>query len=97
MGLEIQVDSLDDMCALMCDNTIPRKRGKNMNQLERYAINQLRDFFSKGLDKGLSYGGKHREDKRFVPIDKDTLYLVMHVIESYITDFEEADAEGEDE
>lgn len=23
MGLEIQVDSLEDMCALMCDNVIP--------------------------------------------------------------------------
>lgn len=25
MGMEIQIDSLEDMCALMCDNVIPEK------------------------------------------------------------------------
>ena len=25
MGIEIQVDSLEDMCLLMCDNVIPKK------------------------------------------------------------------------
>lgn len=28
MGLEIQVDTLEDMCALMCDNYIPKKGEK---------------------------------------------------------------------
>ena len=31
MGIEIEVDSLEDMCALMCDNIIPRK-GTKMKQ-----------------------------------------------------------------
>lgn len=28
MGMEIQVDSLEDMCALMCDNVIPKPKRK---------------------------------------------------------------------
>ena len=26
MGLEIQVDTLEDLCALMCDNVIPKRK-----------------------------------------------------------------------
>ena len=26
MGIEIEVNSLEDMCALMCDNRIPKRR-----------------------------------------------------------------------
>lgn len=26
MGIEIEVNSLEDMCALMCDNVIPKKK-----------------------------------------------------------------------
>lgn len=33
MGMEIQVDSLEDMCALMCDNVIPKRR-KGMTRKE---------------------------------------------------------------
>ena len=29
MGIEIEINSLEDMCALMCDNRIPKKRGKD--------------------------------------------------------------------
>lgn len=28
MGMEFVVDNLEDMCALMCDNRIPKQRGK---------------------------------------------------------------------
>lgn len=28
MGIEINVDSLEDMCALMCDNRLPKKKKK---------------------------------------------------------------------
>ena len=28
MGMEIEVNSLEDMCALMCDNRLPRKKPK---------------------------------------------------------------------
>jgi hypothetical protein len=28
MGIEIQVNSLEDMCALMCDNRIPKQKPK---------------------------------------------------------------------
>lgn len=27
MGMEIQIDTLEDMCSLMCDNVIPSKEG----------------------------------------------------------------------
>lgn len=26
MGMEIQIDTLEDMCALMCDNVIPKRK-----------------------------------------------------------------------
>lgn len=29
MGIEIEVDSLEDMCALMCDNVIPKRRSND--------------------------------------------------------------------
>jgi len=28
MGLEIEIDNLEDLCALMCDNRLPRKKPK---------------------------------------------------------------------
>lgn len=28
MGIEIEINSLEDMCALMCDNRIPKKKPK---------------------------------------------------------------------
>ena len=28
MGIEIEVNSLEDMCALMCDNRLPKKKKK---------------------------------------------------------------------
>lgn len=28
MGIEIEVNSLEDMCALMCDNRIPKRKPK---------------------------------------------------------------------
>lgn len=28
MGMEIEVNSLEDMCALMCDNRIPKQKPK---------------------------------------------------------------------
>ena len=36
MGMEIQIDSLEDMCALMCDNVVPegRRRMTNKEALE---------------------------------------------------------------
>lgn len=33
MGLEIEVNSMEEMCDLMCNNQLPtKKRKKNMNQ-----------------------------------------------------------------
>lgn len=26
MGMEIQIDTLEDMCSLMCDNVIPERK-----------------------------------------------------------------------
>lgn len=37
MGIEIQVNSLEDMCALMCDNVIP-KRGEIITNKEAIEI-----------------------------------------------------------
>ena len=31
MGIEFTIDNLDDMCAVMCDNVIPRKEKKEMD------------------------------------------------------------------
>ena len=38
MGLEIEVDSLEDMCALMCDNRLPRKRKKKNKEKGAHQI-----------------------------------------------------------
>lgn len=32
MGLEIEVNSLEDMCLLMCDNVIPKKKPRGGTQ-----------------------------------------------------------------
>lgn len=40
MGLTIEVDNIDDLCELMCNNTIP-KRSKFMSKEE--ALNYLKD------------------------------------------------------
>lgn len=36
MGIEIQVDSLEDMCLMMCDNVIPKPRRKNTDGAKLY-------------------------------------------------------------
>jgi len=36
MGIEIQVDSLEDMCLLMCDNVIPRKKPRREDGAKLY-------------------------------------------------------------
>ena len=43
MGIEIEVDSLEDMCALMCDNVIPKRRSND----KRDRMQELR-----GMDEG---------------------------------------------
>lgn len=35
MGMEIQIDTLEDMCALMCDNVIPSKKGDEEDGREK--------------------------------------------------------------
>ena len=40
MGLTIEVDNIDDLCDLMCNNTIPQ-RSKHMSKEE--ALNYLKD------------------------------------------------------
>ena len=40
MGLTIEVDNIDDLCDLMCNNTIPQ-RSKHMSEEE--ALNYLED------------------------------------------------------
>ena len=35
MGIEIQVDTLEDMCELMCDNKIPRREKRKETPQER--------------------------------------------------------------
>ena len=31
MGMEIQIDTLEDMCSLMCDNVIPERKDDREN------------------------------------------------------------------
>lgn len=33
MGIEIEVSSLEEMCALMCDNRLPRKKPRQPAEL----------------------------------------------------------------
>ena len=35
MGLEIQIDTLEDMCALMCDNVVPERKEEKKNGREK--------------------------------------------------------------
>ena len=34
-GIEISVNSIEEMCVLMCDNLIPQERRKRMSRTER--------------------------------------------------------------
>ena len=35
MGIEIEVNTLEDMCALMCDNRIPEKKDQKDGEKEK--------------------------------------------------------------
>lgn len=48
MGMEIVIDSLEDMCALMCDNVIPEKDPENTeipagHDSDRDSLNSVRN------------------------------------------------------
>ena len=47
MGMEIQVNSLEDMCALMCDNVIPKrsKRMKLIIDIDEYDLEWIRNGY----------------------------------------------------
>lgn len=36
--MEVTVDNLNDMCALMCDNVVPQKGKSNMERFYNYVI-----------------------------------------------------------
>ena len=38
MGMEVTIDSLEDMCSLMCDNRIPKKERKNDTRANHVSI-----------------------------------------------------------
>lgn len=35
MGIEIQIDSLEDLCKLMCDNELPEKEEESKKEEEK--------------------------------------------------------------
>lgn len=54
MGMEIQVDSLEEMCSLMCDNVIPKRR-KGMTREEAKKVFLNRGFVE--VDGGIIFDG----------------------------------------
>ena len=51
MGLEITVDSLEDMCRLMCDNVIPKGKA-NETRDKQHGLREV--------DKGEAQGEVHK-------------------------------------
>jgi len=51
VGVEFNVDSLEDMCALMCDNVIPRRKRMTNTDYLNNAINTLQSAKIKDSDK----------------------------------------------
>ena len=46
MGIEIEVNSLEDMCLLMCDNVLPNKKARGATDNSEHAPNHDRNIIS---------------------------------------------------
>ena len=92
MGMEFQVDSLEDMCALMCDNVIPERRSKmTLNEIicanVRYLAKKNKMLIgeveeSVNLCRG--YFSRKNKDDSSIPIDK--IYLVAQIFQVSMDD-----------
>ena len=67
MGAEFTVDSLEDMCALMCDNRIPRKKGRMRREITSI------DFGEWIKEKRRAKGLKQYELAKMIPMNPGTL------------------------
>lgn len=51
MGLTIDIDSTEDMCRLMCDNEIPRKKGRNKMEKIKHCLETYKGLYEDCDDK----------------------------------------------
>ena len=48
MGIEITVDSLEDMCLLMCDNVIPKKGKQDETRNKQHGLRTVDEGEAEG-------------------------------------------------
>ena len=67
MGAEFEVNSLEDMCSLMCDNYIPEKQKKGFWQVFDKDNITLREWWDINTCSECGNGGKNFKKFRYCP------------------------------